>query len=187
MHKSWLSPKVNVQWSSIHCRGIIAISAIIKGERVLVWGGSGYTNKDGITARQMEHGRFMQWDDDVFSIESGESDECFMINHACDPNVWMTDAFTLCARRNIEIGEEITADYALWEHRDNAILPWKCCCGSPLCRGRVTGSDWKDPVLQERYRGHFSPLLNKRIESEKLLKTNHSGLVIGQIGFHGFA
>jgi len=39
-----------------------------------------------------------------------------------------------------------------------------CACGSGLCRRRVTGEDWRQPVLQQRYSGHFSPYLQQRID-----------------------
>ena len=38
-----------------------------------------------------------------------------------------------------------------------------CACGSARCRGRVTGNDWRDPLLWKRYAGHFSPYLQRRI------------------------
>jgi hypothetical protein len=36
-----------------------------------------------------------------------------------------------------------------------------------LCRGRVTGEDWRNPELWERYAGHFSPYLERRIKALK--------------------
>ena len=40
----------------------------------------------------------------------------------------------------------------------------ECCyCGKPTCRGVVTGSDWREPALQEKYAGWFSPYLARRI------------------------
>ena len=89
------------------------------------------------------------------------------VNHSCDPNMWMADAYTLITSRDIKSGEELTADYALWEADESYVSKWKCKCGSPLCRGRVTGVDWKKPDLQNRYKEHFSPLLNKRIQRLK--------------------
>jgi uncharacterized protein len=84
-------------------------------------------------------------------------------NHSCDPNVWMVDEVTLAARRDIAKDEELTADYALWEEDENTIMQWACSCRSPLCRGTVTGRDWRLRDLRERYRGHFSPFINDRI------------------------
>jgi hypothetical protein len=37
-----------------------------------------------------------------------------------------------------------------------------CNCGSPLCRGIVTGEDWKRPELQARYGDHWIPTLLKK-------------------------
>lgn len=92
------------------------------------------------------------------------SQQVYYINHSCDPNIWLQDAATLVARRDIPAGEEITADYILWEADENYIAKWDCQCGSSLCRKKITGKDWRLPELQERYKGHFSPLLNKRIK-----------------------
>jgi hypothetical protein len=80
-----------------------------------------------------------------------------------DYDVWMVDEVTLAARRDIAKDEELTADYALWEEDENYLMPWTCSCGSPLCRGRVTGRDWCLRDLRERHRGHFSPFINDRI------------------------
>jgi hypothetical protein len=40
------------------------------------------------------------------------------LNHSCDPNVWMEDEVTLAARRDLGVGEELTAVCALGDgHR----------------------------------------------------------------------
>ncbi|MCX6790795.1 MAG: hypothetical protein NTV62_01205 [Candidatus Gribaldobacteria bacterium] len=62
------------------------------------------------------------------------------------------------------MGEEVTVDYGIWEDDPKYISKWECLCGSPLCRKKVTGNDWKLPTLQKKYSGHFSPLLSKRIK-----------------------
>ena len=82
-------------------------------------------------------------------------------NHSCDSNLWMRDAVTLEARRDIGTSDEITVDYAL-----QTAVDWEmpCNCRSQSCRRVVRGSDWTRPELQERYRGHFSPFLNARIQ-----------------------
>ena len=85
------------------------------------------------------------------------------MNHSCDPNVWMNDEVTLVAMRDITAGEELTADYAMWSTDPSWTLPTPCGCGSRPCRRTVTGSDWKLKDLQERYRRHFSPYINDRI------------------------
>lgn len=71
----------------------------------------------------------------------------------------------MVARRRIEKGEEVTYDYALSETRSPfPILECDCCCGSELCRKSITCEDWKLADLQSRYRGHFLPYIERKIE-----------------------
>jgi len=57
-------------------------------------------------------------------------------NHACDPNTAFV-GLNLVARRDIRAGEELTVDYATFY--DRHMTPFECTCGSPNCRGRITG------------------------------------------------
>lgn len=67
------------------------------------------------------------------------------VNHSCDPNCGVRlneqSAFDFVARRALVAGQEITFDYAM---RNLTIdhFPGACLCGSPHCRGVITG--WKD-------------------------------------------
>lgn len=166
LEETWLSEKVEIRNSPTHGRGLFAVERITKNEPVLVWGGE-YVNSEKAKKAENEGKLVMQWDEDLYSIEDRGDDRGYFLNHSCNPNVWMNDVYTLIAKRDIEIGEEVTADYALWEANENKVSKWKCQCGSKECRLRVTGKDWQLPVLQERYRGHFSPLINKRIAGSK--------------------
>ena len=40
---------------------------------------------------------------------------------------------------------------------------FRCLCGQLTCRQIVTGADWRNPDLQEKYAGWFSPYLARRI------------------------
>lgn len=87
------------------------------------------------------------------------------MNHSCDPNVGCSgDLKTLVAMRDIGEGEEAVMDYAMTD--ESAWWNMACECGSALCRGRVTGQDWKLPELQERYRGYFQANIRMKIEAE---------------------
>jgi hypothetical protein len=175
MHKiptaCWLDPRVTVQPSPIHGRGLFAIAAIGAGEVVKVFGGTIVTDAqiqaiikrgdryDGIGLGPDQN----LWIDSSWPGSSG--------NHACDPNLWMQDMVTLTARRPIPAGEELTTDYAMF----TAIPAWSlvCHCGSRLCRGVVTGNDWHREDLQARYRGHFAPFINNLIQQHTIgLSTN---------------
>ena len=108
----------------------------------------------------------MHLDNNLYSIEERGDDVTYFINHSCEPNVWMENAYTLAAKRDINKGEELTIDYAIFEG-DNYKSKWECKCGSKLCRKMITGSDWKIKILQEEYKNHFIPLINKRIKRNK--------------------
>jgi hypothetical protein len=75
------------------------------------------------------------------------------LSSACDPNVGFNGQITYVAMRDIEPGEELCHDYSM-ERADDYFLD--CRCGSDLCRGKVTGQDWKKPELQLIYDNYFS-------------------------------
>jgi hypothetical protein len=52
-------------------------------------------------------------------------------------------------------------DYALYTVSGWWSMP--CRCSSPLCRGIVTGDDWRRPELVSRYRGHLAPVVARRV------------------------
>lgn len=101
----------------------------------------------------------VQVEEDVFLMSSlrGGADH---INHSCDPNLWLDGQIVLVARFPIDPGEELSYDYATTD--SSPYDEFDCCCGSVLCRGRITGSDWMLPELQVRYEHHFSPYLRRR-------------------------
>ncbi len=160
----WISPKAELGPSLIHGKGMFAKEHINKDETVVVFGGD-YTDAKGAEKAKAQGKLVMHWDDDLFSVENRGDDDTYFINHSCDPNVWMHDAFIVMARRDIQPGEEIVADYALFEGDKGFVGKWACRCASPKCRKIITGRDWERADLRREYRGHFSPLINKRINA----------------------
>ncbi len=84
-------------------------------------------------------------------------------NHGCEPNLWMDGAFTVAARRAIAAGEELTIDYAT--HTISPLWSMTCACGSRVCRGTITGNDWRIVRLQAAYGRHWTPALLRRIDA----------------------
>lgn len=82
-------------------------------------------------------------------------------NHSCDPNMWHVGPYEIALRRPAGAGEELTIDYGT--QSGAAGFSMECSCGSPICRGLVTSSDWRLPALQARYRHHWVPALEARI------------------------
>lgn len=162
--EDWISPKIEIKDSENKGKGMFAIEPISKGEIVIVWGGN-YVDTKGADKAKEEGKLVMQFDENLFSVEDkGESDSYF-INHSCNPNVWMKDTFSLEAMRDINTGEELTADYAIWETDENKISKWECKCESLNCRHFITGRDYLIEELQEKYKDHFLPLISKKIRA----------------------
>jgi hypothetical protein len=164
--RPWLDPRIALHASPLGGCGLFAVEPIRAGDTALIWGGASYTGEEGAQEAKRAGKAVMQWAPGVYSVETDDDDDddlAFKINHGCDPNVWMRDAFTLVARRDIAAGEELLADYALWETSEAYVASWECHCGSAQCRRRITGRDWQRPDLRDRYRGHWSPILEERI------------------------
>ena len=86
-----------------------------------------------------------------------------MLNHSCEPNCGLLGQMLLVAMRDIVPGEELSFDYAMCDASDYD--EFRCLCGESTCREIVTGSDWRDPIVQAKYMGYFSPYLMKRISA----------------------
>jgi uncharacterized protein len=84
-------------------------------------------------------------------------------NHGCDPNLWWAGDYTLVARHDIAADAELTNDYATSTGEEDFTMP--CRCGAEVCRGVVTGNDWRLPELQQRYGAHWVPDLLGRIRT----------------------
>jgi len=165
----WISSKVEIRKSPLQGRGMFAKEEIEKGEVVVIWGATA-TNiftEDEIRAGKARKHSSVQIEDGLYL--AGEIDDpnvdSDLINHSCDSNTWMQNAVTLIARRDIKTGEELTVDYALWETDEKWMGDFDCKCSTQVCRKQITGNDWKLHSVQQRYKGHFSPFLNRKIEN----------------------
>ena len=165
----WIDPRIEIRSSPIHGHGMFAKTRIGAGEVVTIWGGEFVLTEPDLRRKHawgvygcalgtIGEGRYLG-----HVLDEGEEDLTNLINHSCDPNVWMHDEVTLTARRDIGSGEELTLEYAMIEDHEEWIGPFECRCGSPFCRGRFTGKDWRREDLQARYDGYFSPFINERI------------------------
>lgn len=168
---SWINPLIEIRRSSFGGKGSFARKCINSGTLMTIWGGTLFTSSD-IGCGKAEKSSLVAVGEDLFlgqpsSRSSTSHDLDHLLNHSSDPNLWLADEVTLVARRNISFDEELTADYATWEADEDFTARWDCMCGSPLCRRRITGRDWRRTDIQARYQGHFSPFLEDRIRSQK--------------------
>ena len=164
--QTWIDPRIEFRTSRISGNGMFARKSINKGDKVCIVGGIVMTDAE-FAAFQAIHRNYnsIQIDDHLHLVEDPEVTRTLegSMNHSCDSSVWMEDEVTLVARQNIESGEEVTVDYALFTTQSNWMLDTRCRCGAPDCRRIITGDDWRREDVQERYRDHFSPFINRRI------------------------
>ena len=162
--KTWRSPKIEVSDITLAGRGVIAIADIQKDEIVAIKAGNIITRAEIEQATDNAGDMALQIDDDFYlaprSADEVEEMSVF-INHSCDPNVGFRGQVVYVALRDISAGEELCHDYAM-ERSDDYMLD--CHCGSPLCRGKVSGEDWKLPELQQRYGDYFSIYIRNKIQ-----------------------
>lgn len=165
----WLHPDVEVRRSAIAGRGLFAGAAIASGTIVSRLGGhlvSGQRLRElfAAAARDPQHPYIdtITVAADLHLVLPPEQPNRYG-NHSCDPNLWWVGPYELAARRSLAPGEELTNDYATSTAEPDFVMD--CSCGSPLCRGVVTGDDWRRSDLRERYGEHWVPALATRIRS----------------------
>ena len=162
--KTWRSPKIEIRDDTVAGRGVVAIADIERDEIVAIKAGHVITRAELDEAVAAAGDFALQIDDDFYLAPRAPDevlDMSVMINHSCDPNVGFRGQVVYVAIRDIAPGEELSHDYAM-ERSDAYTLD--CHCGSPLCRGKVSGDDWKLPELQARYGEYFSIYLRRKIE-----------------------
>ena len=171
----WTHPAVKRGASPADGDGLFATQSFSPGELVIVWGGSLFTRERRDAGEIRDFSEVMV--EEGLWLGGNASDEMTLddyMNHSCDPTLWLVDAVTLVARRAINAGEELTADYATWIGDPRWVLRKPCNCGAAICRKRVTGNDWMLHELK-RYGEHFSPYLLRRIHARSPTGTGGSG------------
>jgi len=160
---SWISPNARKgERSAIAGRGLFAHHPIAAGEIVAVKGGhivdtatvQSLPEKLRESEIQIAEGLHLTALDD----EEFEPVMLFL-NHSCEPNVGFAGNVVFVAMRDVAAGEELTTDYALFDVPAESMA---CTCGTETCRGVITGDDWRDPVLREKYAGWFCRYLSDR-------------------------
>ena len=161
MDFTWLTGKAEAHPAGDKGWGSFAMEPIAAGETVAAFGGWVVPRAVLSTMSHDRQGRSIQIDDDLYLVSSDTPEPGDMLNHSCEPNCGLTGSVLVVAMREIEPGEELCFDYAMCDASDYD--EFACLCGQPTCRGVVTGADWRDPVIQAKYLGFFSPYLVQRI------------------------
>lgn len=142
---------------------VVARAPIAPGEVIAVWSGRIVTTEALDTLPPDIRRHTVQVEEGLYQASLTPDEPPDYINHSCDPNAGLHGQITVVAMQTIRRGEEVTIDYAMCD--GSRYDEFDCGCGSPRCRGRITGEDWRDPELWVRYAGYFSPYLQRRIDS----------------------
>jgi uncharacterized protein len=171
---TWVDPRLISGPSKINGTGIITTKCIKAGEVLIIWGGVKIPTKNLDLKKYHEQTLVLINNDFYLGLPIEDTSRCIeeYLNHSCDSNTWLTDEVTMVARRDIVSNEEITLDHALWDMDTqwdylSEEVKKECNCGSPYCRIHLTPDDWKIHEVQSRYRGHFSPYVQKHITDLK--------------------
>jgi SET domain-containing protein len=165
LDKNWATPKAEARKTSEKGMGNFAVEPIKRGETVAGFGGWSLTRDELNTLSMDRQHRSIQIDENLYLVSDEDPERGDFFNHSCEPNCVLLGSQILLAWRDIAIGEELTFDYATCD--DSDYDEFQCGCDTSSCRGTVTGQDWKRPELQEKYDGHFSSYLARRIAKEK--------------------
>jgi hypothetical protein len=164
MVSSWISPKARKgAISGIAGRGLFATERIGTDEIVAVKGGHIVTTRqlselpDPLPNSEIQIAAGLH----LVALSPEEYEPVMLfINHSCEPNVGFAGNIVLVAMREVNAGEELTTDYALFDDSDGQMT---CHCNTASCRRVIDGRDWWRDDLQRRYHRYFSWYLQHKI------------------------
>lgn len=161
MDYNWLTSKAETRPAGGKGWGSFATTAIATGETVACFGGWVVDGAQLSTFTEDRQHRTIQVDADLYLVSGDTPEAGDMLNHSCEPNCGLVGSQVIVAMRDIEVGEELSIDYAMCDASDYD--EFTCLCEHSACRGVVTGMDWRNSELQVKYAGYFSPYLIRRI------------------------
>jgi hypothetical protein len=131
----------------------------------------------GLILTEEQHANLIEkkgYKDYSYYIENGflicplnpeEPSDDWRMNHCCEPNCGVRGQIVFVALREINIGEELTFDYAMTE--TNPEYSVDLHCEKKTCRKKFSGNDWKNPALQEKYKDHMSLYIQSKIKNNE--------------------
>ena len=141
-------PRIQVRRSGVHGKGVYALVAIAKGERIVEYTGELITWKEALRRHPHDptdpnHTFYFHIDDRRVIDGKFGTNAAKWINHSCRPNCDTDEEdgrVFVRALRAIEPGEELNYDYGLildGRHTAKVKKEFECRCGSRKCRGTL--------------------------------------------------
>jgi SET domain-containing protein len=137
--------------SSIHGRGVFALTPIPKGSRVIEYSGERISHEEADRRyseahQNSPHTMLFTVDDKVVIDATRRGNSARWINHSCAPNCEAVDEdghIYIETIRAIRPGEELTYDYNLQLDEPHTVAAKRlhaCYCGARRCRGTLLAS-----------------------------------------------
>ena len=166
MEYNWLNPKAQMRNTPGKGSGSFAIEKIEKGEIVASFGGF-VVRQDELDKYSKDRvARSLQLNEKKYLLSGVKPEPGDMLNHSCEPNCGAIGTSSIIAKSDIQIGEELTFDYAMTD--SSKYDEFVCACGKTNCRKKISGNDWKNQELQKEYKNYFSSFISKLIEFSHL-------------------
>jgi len=161
MIQSVLSEKVEIRGGAVHKKGMYAKNLIQQGEIVFIKGGH-ILKRQHIFSSGTINSYHPISDDYFLGATNAEEEDAIKlyINHSCNPNCGLRGEITFISMRDIQSDEELTIDYAFVDNEDYS---FECNCGQSNCRRIITGRDWMQRNIQNRYVKYFATYLKEKI------------------------
>ena len=152
-------------------KGLFANESILKDAVVALDGGVIITSFDDIP--KQHKGYAVPIDKGMWLIprDYENKENLAYINHSCNPTLKRIGNNTFLAARNIEAGEELTIDYAIF-YFDRENVKLECHCQSVNCRKTITGKDSLDPTLAKHLWPQLLPYMQKELIKRNIILCN---------------
>jgi SET domain-containing protein len=158
---NWLNPKAEMRHTPGKGSGSFAIEKINKGEVIASFGGFVVEKENLKNYSEDRVARSLQLNKNKFLLSGPNPEPGDMLNHSCEPNCGAIGTSSICAIKDIYPETELTFDYAMTD--SSQYDEFNCACKTNSCRQKITGEDWKNSIIQQKYEGYFSSYLKKLI------------------------
>jgi uncharacterized protein len=162
--ESYVSLKVEKRKIKGRGYGLFAKEFISKDEIVSISGGI-IINKskfDELKSQGLDYAYQISDNFFICPLNPDDPSDDWRMNHCCEPNCGVIGNIMFISIRDIQKDEELTYDYCMTESDPSYKI--ELSCNYSTCRKRISGDDWRNPKLQDKYKEYFSSYIRNKIK-----------------------